>query len=130
MGWGRTRQKNAPSRRYETANSLAMDVQRYLADDPVVARPPSKLYRFQKMARRNKLAFAAGAAVLVALVAGLVVSTWFFIEEKAARRRAVAAEQEQARSRQRAESSGKQARTINQFLTKDVLGQAPPQQNA
>jgi len=49
------------ARRYETANGLARDVQRYLTDEPVVARPPSKLYRFQKMARRNKLAFAAAA---------------------------------------------------------------------
>src|SRR6266498_3118249 len=68
------------ARRYDTANGLGRDVERYLADEPVVARPPSKLYRFQKMARRNKLAFAAGAAVLVALVAGLRVSTWFFIQ--------------------------------------------------
>src|SRR5258708_2091217 len=78
----------------------------------------------------KKVAFGAGAGVLLALVAGLVVSTWFFIEEKVARRRAVAAEQEQARSRQRAEASEKQARTINRFLTKDVLGQATPEQNA
>src|SRR5207302_1399025 len=50
------------ARRYETANGLASDIQRYLADEPVVARPPSKLYRFQKLARRNKLAFAAAGA--------------------------------------------------------------------
>src|SRR5439155_12572857 len=80
------------SRRYETANGLAMDVQRYLADEPVVARPPSKLYRVEKLARRNKLAFAAGAAVLLALMVGLAVSSWLFIQEKAARQRAVAAE--------------------------------------
>jgi len=36
------------ARRYETANGLAMDVQRYLSNEPVVARPPSKLYRLQK----------------------------------------------------------------------------------
>src|SRR6266446_6758258 len=83
------------ARRYETANGLSRDVERYLADEPVVARPPSKLYRFQKMARRHKLAFAAGAAVLLALVAGLAVSTWFFVQEKAARRHAVAAEEKQ-----------------------------------
>src|SRR4029077_3818205 len=69
------------TRRYETANGLARDVERYLTDEPVVARPPSNLYRFQKMARRHKLAFAAGATVLLALVAGLAVSTWFYIQE-------------------------------------------------
>src|SRR5438094_2786807 len=111
------------ARRYETANGLARDGQRYLADEPVVARPPSKLYRFQKMARRNKLAFAAGAVVLLALVAGLAVSSWFFIQEKAARQRAVAAER-------KAKASEKQARAVLTFLMKDVLGQATPEQNA
>ncbi len=104
------------ARRYETANGLAMDVQRYLANESVIARPPSKLYRFQKLARRNKLAFGAGAAVFVALVAGLAVSIWFFLGEKAARKRTVAAEQ--------------QARAINRFLTEDLLFQATPDQNA
>jgi serine/threonine protein kinase len=118
------------ARRYETANGLAMDVERYLADEPVVARPPSKLYRFQKLARRNKLAFAAVAAVLLALVAGLAISTWFFIQEKAARRIAVAAEQKQTHSLQRAEASEKQARDINRFLTEDLLFQATPERNA
>ncbi len=118
------------ARRYETANGLARDIQRYLADEPVVARPPSKLYRFQKLARRNKLAFAAGAAVLLALVAGLAISTWFFIQEKAARRIAVAAEQKQTHSLQRAEASEKQARAINRFLTEDLLFQATPERNA
>ena len=118
------------TRRYETANGLAMDVQRYLADEPVVARPPSKLYRFQKLARRNKVAFAAGTSVFVALVAGLAVSTWFFLGEKAARQRAVAAEQQQTRSLHRAEASEKQARAITRFLTEDLLFQATPEQNA
>jgi len=102
-------------RRYETANGLAMDIQRHVKNEPVVARPPSKLYRFQKMARRNNLVLAAGAVVLGALVTGLAVSNWFFLRERAALRRATAAE--------------KQARAINQFLTKDLLFQATPAQN-
>jgi serine/threonine protein kinase/tetratricopeptide (TPR) repeat protein len=118
------------TRRYETANGLAMDVQHYLADEPIVARPPSKLYRFQKLARRNKLVFAAGAAVLLALVGGLAVSNWFYLSEKAARQRAVAAEKEQAQSRQQAEASEKQTRALHRFLTEDLLFQATPEQNA
>src|SRR5882757_3787237 len=51
------------ARRYETANGFAGDVQRYLADEAITARPPSKMYRFQKLARRNRLAFAAAGAV-------------------------------------------------------------------
>src|SRR6266446_7528855 len=51
------------ARRYETANGLAADIQRHLSNEPVVASPPSNFYRFQKMVRRNKVAFMAGAAV-------------------------------------------------------------------
>src|SRR5438445_1213690 len=90
------------ARRYETANGLAMDVQRYLSNEPVVARPPSKLYRFQKMARRNKLAFAAGAAVLLALVAGLVLSNSFYLREKASHEQAASAEKEAVAAKQEA----------------------------
>ncbi len=64
------------TRRYETANDLARDVERNQHDEPVTARPPSAAYRFQKLIRRNKLAFAAGTAVASALVLGLVGSTW------------------------------------------------------
>src|SRR5437879_9477325 len=64
------------TRRYETANGLARDIERHLTNEPVVARPPSKFYRFQKLARRNKLVFAAATAVTAALVAGIGVSTW------------------------------------------------------
>jgi eukaryotic-like serine/threonine-protein kinase len=42
------------TRRYETANGLAADLLRHLNNEPVLARPPSKAYRFQKMVRRNK----------------------------------------------------------------------------
>jgi eukaryotic-like serine/threonine-protein kinase len=94
-------------RRYETANGLAMDINRYLNNEPVTARPPSRLYRFQKLVRRNKVVFAAAAAVTAALVIGLSTSTWLFFMERAARQRAVAAEQQQARLRQEAEAREK-----------------------
>ncbi len=56
------------SRRYETANGFAMDVQRYLADEPVQACPPSAGYRLRKFARRNKGGLAVAALVLFFLV--------------------------------------------------------------
>jgi len=62
------------TRRYDTANGLADDVQRHLHDDPVVARPPGRLYRFQKLARRNKLAFIAAGFVTTALIVALAVA--------------------------------------------------------
>ncbi len=51
------------ARRYETANGLAADLKRHLDNEPVIARPPSAAYRFQKAFRRNKLFFAAAGAV-------------------------------------------------------------------
>jgi len=64
------------ARRYETANGLASDLKRHLTNEPVLARPPSTSYRFQKAWRRNKLVFAAGAAVAAALLIGIVVALW------------------------------------------------------
>jgi WD40 repeat protein len=76
------------TRRYETANALALDLQRHLDNEPVVARPPSKLYEFQKTVRRHKVGFAATAAVIVALAGGVVVSLWEAAQARRAEREA------------------------------------------
>ena len=70
------------TRRYETANGLAMDVRRYQDNEPVVAAPPSKLYFLQKLACRNKLAFIFGAVVVVLLILGLCSATMAVIRIK------------------------------------------------
>jgi serine/threonine protein kinase/tetratricopeptide (TPR) repeat protein len=75
-------------RRYETAHGLAIDIQRHLTNEPVAARPPSQLYRLQKMVRRNKVVFASACIVVAVLIGGLTASTWMFIREKQARRQA------------------------------------------
>ncbi|MBI3416777.1 MAG: protein kinase [Verrucomicrobia bacterium] len=90
------------TRRYETANGLAMDVKRHLSNEPVIARPPSAAYKLQKAWQRNKLAFTAGAAVAAALVVGSGVSTWQAI-------RATEAKREQSRLRQLAEIEQRKA---------------------
>jgi serine/threonine protein kinase len=91
------------ARRFETASALAADVQRFLKNEPVEARPPSTLYLFQKMVRRNKTAFVAAGAVATALVLGLGLSLNLYIKEKQALRRAIAAERQQAALREEAE---------------------------
>ena len=68
-------------RRYQTANGLGMDIQRYLTNEPVVARPPSRLYRLQKLVRRNQATFVTIGAVSLALIAGFGTSTWLFFKE-------------------------------------------------
>ena len=70
------------NRRYETANGLAADVQRYLDDEPVQACPPSAWYRFRKFARRNKAVLRA-AALIVLLVAAAAIGAWKYREARA-----------------------------------------------
>src|SRR5258708_9880022 len=72
--------------------------------EPGVARPPSRLYEFQKTVRRHKFGFAAGAAVIIVLAVGVVVSTLEAI-------RATHAEREQVQLRQQAQAEQKKAQT-------------------
>src|SRR5262249_18525925 len=106
------------SRRYETANGLARDVQRYLADEPVVACPPSGLYRFRKLVRRNKLAVGAAASIATALVLGMAATAWQAVRATRAEHDAEKARQTEAALRQtaqtealRAEAAGMETRT-------------------
>jgi serine/threonine protein kinase/tetratricopeptide (TPR) repeat protein len=62
-------------RRYESANALALDIKRYLADEPVLAGPPSVGYRLRKFARRHRGQVAAATLVVAALVAGIIGTT-------------------------------------------------------
>ncbi|HLP75505.1 MAG TPA: protein kinase, partial [Candidatus Paceibacterota bacterium] len=105
-------------RRYETANGLVMDVQRFLNNEPVSARPPSRWYRFQKLASRNRGVFAATGAVLLALVVGLSAATWMFFQEREMRRRAVVAEQTAERAR------ANEAELRQQAETREKIAQA------
>jgi serine/threonine protein kinase/tetratricopeptide (TPR) repeat protein len=76
------------TRRYETANSLALDVQRYLNDEPVLACPPSAGYRLRKFVRRHRGPVLAAGLVLLTLVVGIIGTTWGLIWADQARRKA------------------------------------------
>src|SRR5580700_10539480 len=67
-------------RRYETASGLARDIQRYLADEAVEARPASAAYRFSKFLRRNKRPVLAASVVLLVLIGGIVGTTLGMIQ--------------------------------------------------
>ncbi len=81
-------------RRYATAAELAADLERFLADEPVLARPPTAGYRLRKLARRHRAAFIGAAAVLAALVAGLAGTIWQALRASDQRDKAFAAQGE------------------------------------
>jgi serine/threonine protein kinase len=72
-------------RRYDTANGLAADLERHLTNEPVVARPPSAAYKFQKAFRRNTVAFCLSGLLFVTLVIALAVSLVLLHREENAR---------------------------------------------
>jgi len=90
-------------RRYTSAATLATDIRRYLADEPIMARPASTTYQLRKFARRHKALVMATAAVFAVLVAGVIVST---------------------REALRARKAEQTAQAVNEFLQNDVLAQA------
>ena len=121
------------NRRYETANSLAADIERYLNDEPVQACPPSAMYRFRKFARRNKaavvMAIVIGSAVLLTM-AGLAVSTVLITREQRATENALHAETlakadlQQTLERERRDSYFHRITLAHRELSADNLGRA------
>jgi len=132
------------TRRYETANGLAMDVMRHLAGEAVLAVPPSPGYRLRKFARKHRAALSAAAIMLALLTGGVVVSTWQAIRASRSEHAAIVAKDEEAKQRQlveaqrdravRAEAEAQEARkradidaatakAVSDFLTEDLLGQ-------
>jgi serine/threonine protein kinase/tetratricopeptide (TPR) repeat protein len=122
------------TRRYETVNGLARDVQRYLADEPVEACPPSLVYRWQKLARKHRGLLTTAASFLALLVAGIIVSvslaTWAVQAQataQAALQRAErsltseqAARQEAVAAREQAQSATQRLRTATQITSEGV----------
>ncbi len=102
------------ARRYETADGLARDVERFLRHEPVEASPPGVGYRLRKFVRRHRAALATAAAFVLLLLGGAVVSAW-----QAAR--ATAAEREAVAARDRTEEARRQARQALNRLTDEAI---------
>ena len=83
------------TRRYETPNALAADIERHLRNEPVMASPPSAAYKLVKFFRRNQTGVIAGSLVAAALIAGLALATLGFVQ---ARRQRDAAEEARAQA--------------------------------
>ncbi|MSU49430.1 MAG: serine/threonine protein kinase [Opitutus sp.] len=113
------------SRRYETANGLATDILRHLENEPVTARPPSTAYLTQKLVRRHRLAFGAGAAIAVVLVAGLVVCTRLWLRAVKAERIALQQKTDAEAGRTEAQKGERDAReqaARREKLASDITG--------
>jgi eukaryotic-like serine/threonine-protein kinase len=111
------------NRRYETANGFAMDVQRYLADEPVMANPPSARYRLRKFVRKNRVPVSAAFLAILALLAGIVGTTVGLMRAEQARKIAVAAQEAEAEQRRTADEERAIAQAVNDFVQVDLLGQ-------
>jgi serine/threonine protein kinase/tetratricopeptide (TPR) repeat protein len=128
------------NRRYDTANGLAMGVQRHLADEPVLACPPSAAYRLRKFVRKHRAGLATAVAFAGLLLLGGLVSAWQAVRAIRAREEAVAARdaaeaerraaQEQRQraeeQRQRAEENERQAKAVLEFFQDKVLAAGRP----
>jgi non-specific serine/threonine protein kinase/serine/threonine-protein kinase len=91
------------ARRYATVNELAADVRRHLKHEPVIASPPSAIYRLKKFVRRNRLPVAAAAMLVVML--GIFAATMAFQARRI------------SRERDRANVEAATARQVSDFLT-------------
>ncbi len=117
------------ARRYDTANTVAQEIERYLKHEPILAGPPGTAYRLSKFVRRYRVIAAASCAVLVAIVAGLIVATVGFraavkARDTAEHQRTLAQLSEEAATR-----SARKAAAVNAFL-QQMLAEADPRTSA
>ena len=117
------------TRRYANANELSLDIQRYLDGEPVLARPPSSLYRCQKFVRRHRGVLAAASALLATLLTGATISVWQAVRATRAEHQAREAQKQEIYLRQqtedewaRAEQEKASAR-INEYVADINLAQ-------
>src|SRR5262249_22518245 len=128
------------NRRYESASAFAHDVQRYLADEPVLACPPSAGYRLRKFVRRNRGPVLAALIFVLVLGLGIVGTTFGVVRAGNQRLRAVSAEGDAITQRDKALTAAVAAQTaeggareseadtkaFSEFLVDDVLAAARP----
>ncbi|UCG59465.1 MAG: tetratricopeptide repeat protein [Phycisphaerales bacterium] len=95
------------TRRYDSAAELATDIRRHLNNEPVIASPPSTVYRLKKFMRRHRALVIGVAAVFIALLAGFVGIVVFAVK---------------------AERQARTAQAVTNFLGQDLLGSVALQQ--
>jgi tetratricopeptide (TPR) repeat protein len=108
------------SRRYETANGFARDIERYLADEPVHAGPPSTAYRLKKFVHRHQGKVLAAAAMLLLVVAAMGVSIWHAVLARHAEQAAIA-EQQKTEAEKHKTQTALTAETTARAQARDAL---------
>lgn len=112
------------ARRYDSASGFAADVQRYLQSEPVIARPPSLNYRMRKFVRKHRVGVASVALFALALIGGIVGTSWALSRARQAEQDANAAWEAESTQRQKAEMSQQLAEKSLAFARKgnEILG--------
>ena len=114
------------ARRYATANGLAADLLRYLADEPVMAAAPSAAYRLRKFVRRHRASVSAAAAIAVVLVAAVVGTTSALLRERHAKQLALIAADAERHAKETATAREAETRGVLEFVQGKVLAAARP----
>ncbi|MBI2950123.1 MAG: protein kinase [Verrucomicrobia bacterium] len=115
------------TRRYESTNDFAEDLQRFLASEPVTAAPPNTLYRFRRFTRRHKVSMAVAGIIVALLISATALSSWLAVRALDAR---TTAQKEADRARRAGEAEAKQralAQT-NEAAAKELLVEARHEQ--
>jgi eukaryotic-like serine/threonine-protein kinase len=114
-------------RRYETVTGLAHDVERYLNDEPVLACPPSAVYRLRKFVRRNKGPVAAAALVLLMLMGGIVGTSVGLVRAEQARRAEAERAEGERQARHEAQEREAETNAVLEFVENRILSAARPE---
>ena len=96
-------------RRYQSADALADDIDRYLSGEPILAHPPSAVYQLSRLAQRHRGAVAALASIGAVVVIAVIAIAWFAVDARAARDDAITARDDEATERARADQRADEA---------------------
>ena len=120
--------RKEPHRRYTSAEQFGQDIERHLNNKPVLAAPPSMVYRARKFVQRNRSLVASAAVVLIVLLAGIAISTSQAVRATRAEHLAGNRLREVEESRTEAERQAAIAEAVNAFLNDDLLAAVAPEE--